>query len=210
MKILVTGFDPFGGESVNPALEAVKLLPEELDGAEIVKCEIPTVFYKSIDTLAAAIEKELPDAVLCIGQAGGRPNITVERVAINCDDARIADNEGNMPFDTRIVEDGPSAYFSTLPIKAMLQDMAADGIPVAVSNSAGTFVCNHLMYGALHYAATKRPHMKAGFVHIPYLPQQTTDKPSMSVDTVVAGLKCMVKTIADLEKNTLDDGGQND
>ena len=114
-----------------------------------------------------------------------------------------------MPIDTKIIEDGPSAYFSTLPVKTMAQDMATAGIPAAVSNSAGTFVCNHLMYGVLHYAATKRPHMKAGFVHIPYLPQQTMDKPSMSVDTVVAGLQCMVKTIANSEKNTLDDGGRN-
>jgi len=194
-KILVTGFNPFGGESINPALEAVKQLPDEIDEAQITKCEIPTVFNKSIDVLLSAIGKESPDAVLCIGQAGGRPNITVERIAINCDDARIKDNEGNQPIDCKIVEDGPSAYFSTLPIKTMVQDMVTAGIPAAVSDTAGTFVCNHLMYGVLHHAATKQPHLKAGFVHIPYLPQQTVERPSMSADTIMAGLKCMIKTI---------------
>ena len=197
MKILVTGFDPFGGESINPALEAIKQLPNEIGRAKIITCEIPTVFGKSIDVLLAAIQNELPDAVLCIGQAGGRPNITIERVAINCDDARIKDNEGNQPIDRKIVEDGPAAYFATLPIKAMVEDMLAAGIPAAISNSAGTFVCNHLMYGVLHYAAQNRPNMKAGFIHIPYLPQQTTDKPSMSLNNIVTGLECMIRTVAE-------------
>ena len=195
-KILVTGFDPFGGESINPALEAIKQLPDKIDDIAIVKCEIPTVFGKSTDVLLPAVEKERPDAVLCIGQAGGRPNITVERVAINCNDAKIDDNEGNRPTDCKIAPDGPAAYFSTLPIKAMVRDMLAAGIPAAVSNSAGTFVCNHLMYGILHFAAHNRPGMKAGFVHIPYLPQQTADKPSMSPECILKGLTCMIRTIA--------------
>ena len=195
-KILVTGFDPFGGEKINPALEAIKQLPDKVGDISIVKCEIPTVFGKSKNVLLSVVEKERPDAVLCIGQAGGRPNITVERVAINCDDADIKDNEGNQPVDSKIAADGPAAYFATLPFKAMVQDMLAAGIPAAVSNSAGTFVCNHIMYGILHYAAQSRPHMKAGFVHIPYLPQQTNDKPSMSLDCILKGLECMIKTIA--------------
>jgi len=195
-KILVTGFDPFGGEKINPALEAVKQLPNRIGDIEIVTCEIPTVFGKSTNVLLAAIEKERPDAVLCIGQAGGRPNITVERVAINCEDAKIKDNEGNQPVDSKIAPDGSAAYFTTLPLKAMVQDMLAVGIPAAVSNSAGTFVCNHIMYSVLHYAAQNRPDMIAGFVHIPYLPQQTTDKPSMSLDCILKGLECMIKTIA--------------
>ena len=195
-KILITGFDPFGGEKINPALEAIKQLPDEIDGIAIVKCEIPTVFGKSTEVLLAAIQKENPDAVLCIGQAGGRPNITVERVAINCDDARMDDNEGNRPVDSVIAPYGPAAYFATLPVKAMVRDMLEEGIPAAVSNTAGTFVCNHLMYGVLHYAERHHPGMRAGFVHIPYLPQQTADKPSMALATIMQGLECMVRTIA--------------
>ena len=195
-KILITGFDPFGGEKINPALEAIKQLPNKIGDVIIAKCEIPTVFGKSTNVLLAAVEKEQPDAVLCIGQAGGRPNITVERVAINCDDANIKDNEDNQPIDSIIATDGPVAYFATIPIKTMVQDMLAAGIPAAVSNTAGTFVCNHIMYSVLHYAAQNCPNMIAGFVHIPYLPQQTTDKPSMSLDYILKGLECMVKTIA--------------
>ncbi|MCL1787248.1 MAG: pyroglutamyl-peptidase I [Defluviitaleaceae bacterium] len=206
-KILVTGFDPFGGEHINPAWEAVKLLPGQIDGVVVVTYQIPTVFGKSIDVLLAAIEKESPDAVICVGQAGGRPNITVERVAINCDDAPLDDNEGGRPADCPVVAGAPAAYFSTLPIKAMVVEMLAAGIPAAVSNTAGTFVCNHLMYGALHHAATQRPHMKTGFVHIPYLPQQTVSSPSMSVDNVVAGLMCMVKTIVDVNEDVATSGG---
>jgi len=195
-KILVTGFDPFGGEKINPALEAVKRLPDKIGDIKIVKCEIPTVFGKSTDVLLSAVRNECPSAVLCIGQAGGRPNITVERIAINCDDANIKDNEGNQPVDSKIAADGPAAYFTTLPIKAMVKDMLAAGIPATVSNTAGTFVCNHIMYSILHYAAQNYPDMKAGFVHIPYLPQQTADKPSMSLDCILKGLECMIKTIA--------------
>lgn len=207
MKILVTGFDPFGGEIINPALEAVKLLPSKVDDIEIVTCEIPTVFNKSVDALIVAIEKERPNVVLCVGQAGGRSNITIERIAINCDDAPIDDNEGNRPIDAQIFRGGPSAYFSTLPIKAIVHNLRDDGIPAAVSNSAGTFVCNHLMYGALHYAATEYPQMRAGFVHIPYLPEQTVSQPSMSLDTVVEGLKCIIKTIAGTNEDSKIGGG---
>ena len=123
MKILVTGFDPFGGDTVNPALELIKQLPSEIDGCQIITLEVPTVFHKSIETIRAAIELHHPDAVLSIGQAGGRPDITVERVGINCDDARIPDNEGNSPVDRKIFEDGDDAYLLTLPIKAMVKSM---------------------------------------------------------------------------------------
>ena len=150
MKILVTGFDPFGGEKVNPALEAVKLLPKEIHGAEIHWVEIPTVFYKAAEVLETAIVRFQPDAVLCIGQAGGRASLTPERIAINQDDARIPDNQGNQPIDTPIRLDGQAAYFSTLPIKAMVQAIKEEGLPATVSNTAGTFVCNHLMYQALY------------------------------------------------------------
>lgn len=209
-KVLVTGFDPFGGESINPATESVKQLPDELLGVQIIKREIPTVFDLSLDVLYTLLDEEQPDAVICVGQAGGRPNITVERVAINQDDARIPDNEGAQPVDRTIFEDGPAAYFSTLPIKAMVRDMKAAFVPAAVSNTAGTFVCNHVMYGALHYAATKAPKLKAGFVHIPYLPMQTVDKPtmpSMSQDEIVKGLTVLIKTVISVEEDVKETGG---
>ena len=155
MKLLLTAFDPFGGEKINPALEAVKRVQDKIGDLEIVKLEVPTVFYKSIDTVTNAIEKEHPDVVLCIGQAGGRFDITPERVAININDARIPDNEGNQPLSGPIFEDGENAYFSSLPIKAMVAEIRKADIPASVSNSAGTFVCNHLMYGVLYTIAEK-------------------------------------------------------
>lgn len=148
--------------------------------------------------------------VICVGQAGGRPNITVERVAINQDDARIPDNEGAQPIDRTIFAEGPAAYFATLPIKAMVQNMKAAGIPAAVSNTAGTFVCNHIMYGALHFAATQQPSLKAGFVHIPYVPMQTVDKPtmpSMSVADIVTGLTILIETGINVDQDVKVTGG---
>jgi pyroglutamyl-peptidase len=173
-RILLCAFDPFGGESINPALEAVRAV--KLDGAEVEKCEVPTVFYKSVEVVLRKIEKFSPDAVVMIGQAGGRDKITPERVAINLSDARIAYNEGNMPCDEPIVSGAPAAYFSTLPIKEIVRVLGEGGIPSAVSNSAGTFVCNHLMYGVLHYIAERGLDLPAGFIHIPYLPEQVTKK----------------------------------
>ena len=146
MKILVTGFDPFGGEPTNPAIESVKRIDDNIEGAEIIKLEIPTVFHKAADVVEAKIKEVKPDVVLSIGQAGGRYGIAVERVAINQDDARIEDNEGNQPIDVAIREDGAPAYFSTLPIKAMVEEIKKENLPANVSNTAGTFVCNHIMY----------------------------------------------------------------
>ena len=164
MKLLLTAFDPFGGESVNPALEAVKIVQEQVGTVSVVKLEVPTVFGKSIETVAKAIEEHRPDAVLCIGQAGGRYGLTPERVAINLDDARIKDNEGNQPIDTEIFADGEPAYFATLPIKAMVQAIREAGFPASVSNTAGTFVCNHLMYGVLYTLAKSYPGVRGGFM----------------------------------------------
>ena len=200
MKILVTGFDPFGGEKVNPALEAVKSLPSEIHGAEIHWVEIPTVFYQSAEVLETAIVRFQPDAVLCIGQAGGRASLTPERAAINQDDARIPDNQGNQPIDTPIRLDGQAAYFSTLPIKAMVQAIKEEGLPATVSNTAGTFVCNHLMYQALYLADKKFPHMRAGFMHIPYMTEQVINKPntsSMSLTDIVRGIEAAIGAIVD-------------
>lgn len=201
MKLLLTAFDPFGGASINPALEAVKLVEDTVSGVEIVKLEVPTVFGKSIDTVAAAIEREKPDAVLCIGQAGGRYDLTPERVAINIDDARIPDNEGNQPIDTPIFADGAPAYFTTLPIKAMAAKIREAGLPASVSNTAGTFVCNHLMYGVLYTLERRFPGVKGGFMHVPFIPSQTIDRtaPSMSKENIARGIEAAIAAIAENE-----------
>lgn len=198
MKILVTGFDPFGGEKVNPALEAVKLLPSEIGGAEVRWLEIPTVFHKSAQVLEQEMAAFQPDVVLCIGQAGGRTGLTPERVAINQDDARIPDNEGNQPIDKPIRADGAPAYFSRLPIKAMVQSIKQAGLPASVSNTAGTFVCNHLMYQVLYLVEKKFPHVRAGFMHIPYMMEQVLDKPNtaaMSLADIRRGLEAAIEAI---------------
>lgn len=196
MKVLITGFDPFGGEIINPALEAVKKLPDTISGAEIIKLEIPTVFRKSIEKIEENIIKHTPDIVISVGQAGGRFGVTPERIAINIDDARIPDNEKNQPLDTTIFEDGENAYFTNLPIKAMVEEMKKGGIPGSVSNTAGTFVCNHVMYGILYMINKKYPDMKGGFIHVPYIPCQVLDKantPSMSIDDISKGLELCIK-----------------
>lgn len=197
MKILVTGFDPFEGEATNPAIESVKRIDDIIEGAEIIKLEIPTVFHKSAEVVEAKIKEVNPDVVLSIGQAGGRYGITVERVAINEDDARIEDNEGNQPIDVVIREDGAPAYFSTLPIKAMVEEIKKEKLPASVSNTAGTFVCNHIMYQDL-YLAEKYGNIKAGFIHVPYLTEQVLDKKdtaSMSLEDIVVGLNAAIRAI---------------
>lgn len=205
MKLLLTAFDPFDREPINPALEAVKLIPDRLGDVKILKLEVPTVFGKSIDVVNAAIEKEQPDAVLCIGQAGGQYDLTPERVAINLDDARIRDNEGNQPIDQTIRPDGAPAYFSTLPVKAMVQSIRAAGIPASVSNSAGTFVCNHLMYGILYTLANHYPHIRGGFMHVPFVPSQVVHLPSptpcLSLQDIAVGIEAAIQAIAENERD---------
>lgn len=200
MKLLLTAFDPFGGETVNPAQEAVKTVSSRVGNVEVIKCVVPTVFGKSIETVAAAIEDCRPDAVLCIGQAGGRADLTPERIAINLDDASIADNEGNRPVDTPIFPDGKPAYFSTLPVKAMVAAIRAAGIPASLSNTAGTFVCNHLMYGVLYTLEKYYPGVRGGFLHVPYIPSQVTGGrgiPSMSAADIVRGLEAAIAAIGE-------------
>jgi pyroglutamyl-peptidase len=200
MKVLLTAFDPFGGEKVNAALKAVKLVSSRIGTVDIVKLEVPTVFRKSIDKVVEAMKEEKPDVVLCVGQAGGRFDITPERVAINVDDARIKDNEGNQPVGT-IYEDGENAYFATLPIKAMVQKIRDAGLPASVSNTAGTFVCNHLMYGVLYHIAKRFPSTQGGFIHVPFIPVQVVDhpspSPSLSLNDIVKGLEEAIKAIAE-------------
>lgn len=210
MKILLTAFDPFGEDIINPALEAVKLVADEIEGAEIIKLEVPTVFNKSIDTVAAKMAEVKPDVVLAIGQAGGRFGITPERVAINEDDARIKDNEGNQPIDLPIYEDGEPAYFSSLPIKAMVEEIKAAGLPSQVSNTAGTFVCNHLMYGILYHIAKDYPGVKGGFIHVPFIPEQVTDRPNqpaMSTEDIARGLEAAIRAIVKNDKDIVAVGG---
>ena len=199
MKLLLTAFDPFGGETINPALEAVKLVSEQLDTVTVIKLDIPTVFHKSLDILTEAIHTHQPDAVLCVGQAGGRPAITPERVAINIDDAGIPDNDGNQPIDQTIFSDGAPAYFATLPIKAMVAHIREQGIPAKISNTAGTFVCNHLMYGLLYTLDKYYPQTKGGFVHVPFIPSQLNGRPlpAMDLEDIVQGLECAILAIAE-------------
>lgn len=205
MKILVTGFDPFGGEGINPAWEAVSRLPKEIEGAEIVTVQIPTVFGDSAKRLFEAVEQQQPDAVVCVGQAGGRFGITPERVAINVDDARIADNKGQQPLDTVIQADGAPAYFTTLPVKAMVEAVKAAGLPASLSNTAGTFVCNHIMYQNLYYLAKHHPNTQGGFIHVPYVTEQVVDKPgqaSMALADIVKGLTVCLETLVAYQGKT--------
>ena len=198
MKILLTAFEPFGGETVNPAAEAAALLPGEMDGAEIVRLSVPVAFGKSIQTVLSAIDREKPDAVLCVGQAGGRAALTPERVAINISDASMPDQEGYTPRDESVCPDGPAAYFSTLPIRAMTEAIQAAGVPAQISDSAGTYVCNHLMYGVLHHLHTVCPDTLGGFLHVPYLHEQALrhpGSPGLSREDIARGLEAALRVV---------------
>lgn len=200
MKFLVTGFDPFDGEKVNPAILAVNKLPNRIETAQIIKLEVPTVFNKSADVVKEEIIRTHPDYVLNIGQAGGRSCLTPERVAINIDDGSIPDNEGYQPTGEKIQIDGENAYFTQFPIKEEVKAIKDAGIPAKISNSAGTYVCNHVMYQVQYLRATTFPNIKAGFIHIPYLPSQVIDHPnvpSMSLEAIVKGLTIAIKAIID-------------
>lgn len=196
MKFLLTGFDPFGGEAINPAFEAVKRLPDEIDGHTIIKQEIPTVFQESIRVLKEAIERVEPDWVIAVGQAGGRFAFTPEKVAINYDQARIPDNAGNQPMDQPIREGGPVGYFSSLPINQIVKSCQANSIPAAVSYTAGTFVCNHIFYGLMDTIAQSSPETRGGFIHVPFLPEQVISKkdmPFMSLEMLTKALELAIR-----------------
>lgn len=200
MKILVTGFDPFGGEKINPSIETVKRLPGEIAGAKIIKLEIPTVCGKSVEVIEKAIIRYDPDVILSVGQAGGRADISVERIGINVDDFRIPDNEGNQRTDEPIDPQGPDAYFVKVPVKAMAERIRERNIPASVSNTAGTFVCNHVIYGVCRLIDVKYPGKRSGFIHIPYLPRQVLDKrntPSMSQELMVEAVTAAIEAIAE-------------
>ncbi len=191
-KLLITGFDPFGGESRNPACEAVMALPDRIGGWALTKLEIPTVFGSAAETVLRAADALHPDAILCVGQAGGRRAITPEVVAINLRDATIPDNCGYQPKNTPVAEGAPAAYFSTLPVREMAAAIQAAGIPGALSYSAGVFVCNDLLYTLLHrYDGTA---VRVGFIHVPYLPEQAKEGvPSLPLADTVAGLTAAIR-----------------
>jgi pyroglutamyl-peptidase len=193
--VLVTGFEPFGGEKTNPSWEVCKQLPPEIAGMRVETCRVPCEFRRSIEVVAEAIERHHPVIVVCLGQAGARSRLGVERVGINVDDARIPDNAGYQPVDEMIAPNGPPAYFASLPVKAMAAAIRAAGVPAEVSNSAGTYVCNHLMYGVLHFLADSGHRARAGFIHVPYSEAQVIDKPEvpgMAVASMVKGIQAAI------------------
>lgn len=193
-KLLITGFDPFGGETINPSWEAVKELPESIGDYRLTKMEIPTVFGTAAQKVIAAAEELQPDVILCVGQAGGRRAVTPEVVAINLQEAGIKDNAGNQPVNTPVVTQGPAAYFSTAPVREMVKAIASEGIPASLSYSAGAFVCNDVLYRLLHHfngSATR-----AGFIHVPFLPQQAKDnQPSMLQEQIVKALTLAISAL---------------
>lgn len=203
MKCLITGFQPFGGENMNPAYEAVNMLPETIRGLSVIKVELPTVFDTAASILRRAILEHSPDVVICVGQAGGRAGITVERVAINLKDASIPDNEGHQPVDEKIKEDGENAYFSNLPVKAMVTKINENGIPAALSYTAGTYVCNELMYQLLYMLDKEFKGIRGGFIHVPFAPAQAATKqgpvPSMSLADISQGLRLAIEAVLENE-----------
>ena len=171
MRVLVTGFEPFGGQSLNPSWEVARALQGlSLDGAQVTAVQLPCVFAQALPALQLALAQHRPDIVLALGQAEGRCDFSVERVAINVMDARIPDNAGAQPIDVPVIDAGPAAYFSTLPIKSLVAGLKAAGFPASVSQTAGTFVCNQVFYALQHALAGQR--VQSGFMHLPLLPEQ--------------------------------------
>jgi len=210
--VLLTGFEPFNKATINPAWEAVRAL----DGwrGEHFRVEVrqlPCVFGDAIETITALVDELHPDVVIAVGQAGGRAEISVERVAINVDDAAILDNGGQQPVDAPIAEGGPAAYFSTLPIKAIVRALRERGLVAGVSQTAGTFVCNHVFYGLMHHAAAQAQPIKAGFIHVPFLPEQAAGRPdappSMALDDIIAGVKLAVEVTVSVDADLREAGG---
>lgn len=194
--VLLAGFEPFEGDTINPSWECVRALHGMvIAGAQVVAVQLPCVFGKSITALKRAIRQHAPAIVIAVGQAGGRSEITTERVAINLEDARIPDNAGKRPLDKAIAPGGPAAYFSTLPVKAIVAALQAAGLPASVSHSAGTFVCNHVFYGLM----ASQAHLgiqRCGFIHIPFLPVQAARRgavPSLCAEDIVRGLRIAVE-----------------
>jgi pyroglutamyl-peptidase len=197
MRALVTGFEPFDSDTVNPSSAALALLPRGIGALAVRTQVLPCVFGQALTVLREAVASIKPEIVLCVGLAGGRAELSLERVAINVDDARIPDNDGNRPIDAPVIAEGPPAYFSGLPIKAAVAELRRAGLPAAVSNSAGTFVCNHTFYGVMHLAAEQG--FRAGFLHVPYLPEQAArhpGAPSMALADIARGIEIILSVAA--------------
>lgn len=197
MKVLITGFAPFGGEKTNPSWEAVQRLPDAIDGNVVIKELLPVSYAHAGVVIIDLITKNKPDVVIAVGQAGGRSGITIERVAININDAELADNDGLALTDTPCLKDAPAAYFSTLPVKDIIAAIRAEKIPAFISNSAGTYVCNHVLYHALHHCAVHSLPIKTGFIHVPFLPEQVCEKnntASMSLENIIRALEIAIHT----------------
>lgn len=207
MKLLLTGFEPFGQESVNPSWEAVKAIPDMVEGVEVVKVRLPVTFKGAAVMLEQAVDEFRPDVVLSVGLGGGRSEVNIERVAINMADSKNPDNEGYRPEEMPVRAEAPDAYFSNLPVKRLVEALHTAGIPAVVSNSAGAYVCNTVFYTALHLVRHKYPDMRAGFIHIPYLPCQVVEKskqPSMATETVVQALETIIHTLSTVHPDTLE------
>ena len=197
MRVLVTGFEPFSGEQVNASLEAVRRLRARIGALEIATTVLPTSYSRSLPALEAAIARVRPQIVLCVGQAGDRSALCVERVAVNIQDARTPDNDGAQPVDTPVVAGGPAAYLATLPVRTAVAALRAEELPAELSMSAGTFVCNHVFYGLMHLAATHRHSFRGGFLHVPSLPQQARGStPSIAADDVARGIAAVLEAAA--------------
>lgn len=193
-KLLISGFDPFGGEAINPSYEAVKLLPNVIGEYELTKIELPTVFGRAAEIMVERIEEMRPDAVICVGQAGGRRGITPEVIGINLREASIADNAGDMPKNEKIRAGAPDGFFSTLPVREMVEAIKAEGLPASLSFSAGAFVCNDLLFSLLY--EFKDTDIKIGFIHVPFLPEQAkADVPSMELAEIVRGLRTAIECL---------------
>lgn len=208
--ILLTGFEPFNGAAINPSWEAVRALDGwSGPGFAVVARQLPCVFGAANDALRTAVSTLRPDVVIAVGQAGGRSEISLERIAINVDDAAIRDNAGAQPVDVPVVADGPAAYFSSLPVKAIVRALRLRGFPAGVSQTAGTFVCNHVFYGLMHHTAGQA--LKAGFIHVPFLPEQAADRPerppSMALRDIVDALRIAVEVAVVTENDALEAGG---
>jgi pyroglutamyl-peptidase len=210
MTILLTGFEPFGGEAINPSWEVARALDRERMGEQrIAARQLPCVFGEAAAVLTAAIDELKPTLVLALGQAAGRCDFSIERVAINVDDARIADNAGAQPIDTPVIPGAPAAYFANLPIKAMVAALRDAGYPASVSQSAGTFVCNHAFFALMH-ALAKCPGVRGGFMHLPLLPEQaarTPAQPSLPLGTRIEGVRIALCCAASTREDRHESGG---
>lgn len=198
MKLLLTGFDPFGEDIINPSWEAVKRIPDRVGSIQIVRRMLPTCAYQSLQCIKEAINLEDPDVILSIGQAKGRAAISVERIGINVNDFRIPDNGQHQYVNEPIFQDGPDAYFSNLPIYAMVKGIQMAGIEAVISNTAGTFVCNHVLYGTRYMIEHEFPNKRSGFIHIPCLKEQVSDStPYMELEDIITGLCAAIQAIAE-------------